>query len=269
MRTLIESLGGLDCPLVFLDTETTGLHPEVDRIVQIAAIKLYPEGRESVFTTYVNPEEPIPPEASRVHGITDEKVAGAPTFREIAGKLSLSLAKCDFAGSHTDFDLDMLRAEFVRVNPRLADCINGRILDTHKIFHAFHRRDLTAAVKLYLDENMEGAHDAMADARYSLRVLAAQLIAHAPDLPQGVGALHRKYFEDARGDRLDPEGKLIWRFNEACVSFGRKHVNVPLRELVKNDPGFLRWMLKSDFSWKVKQSVREALEHGKFPVREK
>jgi len=263
--TLVTLLGGLECPLVLIDTETTGTHHEVDRIVQIGIMKLYPDGRETEYQTYVNPQQPIPPEITAIHGINDDTVKDAPTFAQLAENLAKGFSKCDFAGHNVEFDLDFLKSEFKRVGSR--DVINGRILCSQKIFFSYHKRTLSDAARLYLGEEHTDAHDAMADIRMTKRVLEAQLAKHN-DLPKDMGQLYRKYFEEGRDTGfLDPRGLLAWRFGEACINFGNKHVNVPLRTVAKRDPGYLHWMLKSDFPWKVQEIVRQALA-GKFPQKE-
>ena len=68
-------------PLVVFDLETTGIDVEKDRIVQIAMIRVEPGGRRTTYETLVNPEQPIPPGASAVHGIHDADVKDKPTFR--------------------------------------------------------------------------------------------------------------------------------------------------------------------------------------------
>lgn len=253
----------LDCPLAFLDCEATGTNREYDRVVQIGVEKHYPDGRVSDWETLVNPCTPIPPEISEIHKITDDMVKSAPTFAELAPKLAEGFSKCDFGGYNVVFDLDILQQEFKRCGSKFE--FNGRIVDANKIFHSRERRTLTAAMKYYLNEDLPDAHNALVDVKASSRVFAAQLERY-PDLPRDVGALHRMFFETPEGPQVDPEGKFSWRFGEACFNFGNKYVNVPLREVARRDPGYLRWMLKANFSYNVQRIVKEALD-GKFPVR--
>ena len=108
----------LHAPLIVLDLETTGTAVEVDRIVQLGCIKIRPLpaedgiGRELKVTEFeakFNPEQPIPPEATAVHGITDEMVREAPPFREKAEQLAAYLRGCDYLGFNiASFDLRML-----------------------------------------------------------------------------------------------------------------------------------------------------------------
>ncbi|MFC2062667.1 exonuclease domain-containing protein [Chloroflexota bacterium] len=70
----------LDRPLAFIDVETTGLNPYVDRIVELSILKIHPDGSEEYKSHRVNPEIPIPPVATTVHGITDADVAEESFF---------------------------------------------------------------------------------------------------------------------------------------------------------------------------------------------
>lgn len=102
-------------PIIFIDLETTGVETESDRIVQIGAIKYYPDGTTEEKDVLVNPERDIPLEASEVHGITNEMVADAPTFKRISVAFRKWLEGCDFAHFNGDsFDLPLINAELVR-----------------------------------------------------------------------------------------------------------------------------------------------------------
>lgn len=252
----LSSLLRLDCPLIVLDTETTGTKPKHDKIVQVGLIKIRPDGSQTEWSTYVNPECPIPPEATEVHGITDDRVSSAPTFRELASRFHLGFQKCDFAGYNVEFDVEMLDEEFRRVG--MESPINGRVLDALDIFRDKHRRTLTDAVKTYLGESHSEAHDAMGDVRATLRVLERQFEAH-PELPRDVGEIHRAYKE-----RLDPH--LTQRNGELVISFGSKHVYRSLGDVARDDPKFLRWILDKDFNRAVKDKVREALKEAGHKV---
>src|SRR6478735_6509032 len=106
----------LDRPLAVLDLETTGTDTKIDRIVEVSVLKLVPGGGVDHRTRRVNPGVPIPPEATAVHGITDDDVADCPAFRVIAPGLARYLDGCDLAGFNIlNFDLRLLAAESNRV----------------------------------------------------------------------------------------------------------------------------------------------------------
>ncbi|MDM7914436.1 MAG: 3'-5' exonuclease, partial [Candidatus Eisenbacteria bacterium] len=196
----------LDRPLVFLDTETTGTDLNQDRIVQIALVKLYPDGRREEFESLVNPEMPIPREAQAIHGITDGDVALAPPFRRIAPTIALFCRGCDLAGFNLGrFDVPLLRAEFQRAG-HAWDLDGVRVVDVQRIYHAMEPRDLSAARRYYCGCEHEGAHGAMADTRVTLEVLLAQLERY-PDLPRDVAGLDARF--NLPDDRfLDPTRKF-------------------------------------------------------------
>ena len=251
----------LTSPLVFFDLETTGTQPNADRIVQFACVKRYPDGKEVEWETLVNPGCPIPPEASSIHGITNEQVADAPTFAALAPKLVRALDGCDLGGFNVRrFDIPMLLAEFARAGQSFS--IDSRaIIDAMSIFYLQEPRDLSAAVKFYLLQEMTGAHNALNDVRATLRVFDAQTKRYKlPDTASGVSEL-------CAGDSVDLAGKLVWKEGEVTVAFG-KQKGKALRWLAKNDRGFLDWMLRGEFDADTKAIVSQALQ-GNHLTKEK
>lgn len=246
-------------PLVFFDLETTGADPSTARIVQVACVKRRPDGTSTEWQSLVNPGCPIPPEATEIHGITDDMVKDAPLFSWHAPGLFRALDGCDLGGFNVRrYDIPLLQAEFARVGVEFSTA--GRaIVDAMALFHAKEKRDLSAAVKFYCGREMEGAHDAMADVRATIDVLQAQLSRY-DDLPGDVAGLHAV----GAGDAVDLEGKFAWKDGEAVITFG-KHKGKTLRWLAA-EGGFLRWMLGADFGVEVKALAREALA-GRFPTR--
>lgn len=181
-------------PLVVFDLETTGISFYSDRIVQMAFVKLKPDGAVTEWCTLVNPGMPIPAAATAIHGITDEMVADAPRFRDVARKVAGGIAGCDLAGFNAvRFDWPMLRAHLDRVGVEVEEPV---IVDAMRIFHRFAPRNLQAAVETYCGRRLDGAHNALADAKATLEVLQAQVRAHAgelPDTPEAIAAwLERK-----------------------------------------------------------------------------
>ena len=104
-------------PIAFIDLETTGINVSSDRIVEFSVLKISPNGKEEWMSTRINPEMPIPPKTTAIHGIKDEDVADAPTFRETGKNLASFLEGCDLAGYNAiKFDIPVLAEEFLRVN---------------------------------------------------------------------------------------------------------------------------------------------------------
>lgn len=248
----------LDRPLAFLDLETTGLRTGVDRIVELAVIRLTPTGDVTEKVRRFNPGIPIPPEATAVHGISDEDVAGKPPFTARARSLAKLLAPCDLAGFNLrNFDLPMLLAEFRRAGVAF-DVENRRVIDVQMIFHREEPRDLSAAVRFYLGRELEDAHSALADIRATAAVLGAQLERY-PHLPRDLDGLDA-YCDEVRPFETEvdrwfektPEGERIFRRG--------KHRDRPLSEIARTEPDYLHWMLSADdMDEAVKEVVREAL----------
>jgi DNA polymerase-3 subunit epsilon len=251
----------LQRPLVFLDVESTGVSASSDRIVEIATLRLYPDGSEEFRCCRVNPGVPIAAEATAVHGISDADVVGEPAFGVYAKSLLWSLTDCDFAGfGIARFDLPLLQAEFQRVGIEFA-WRNRAVIDAMAIFHTMERRDLAGAVRFYLDRGFPRAHAAEEDVRATVDVLCAQLQRYE-DLPSDLDALHQ-FCNPTNPDWIDPDGKFIWSNGVPTIAFG-KHMGTPLAGLVASEPDYLAWVLKGDFSPEVKQLVKNALD-GTYP----
>ena len=250
-------------PLATLDLETTGTDPSNDRIVEISILRLSLNGSEELLGRRVNPQVPIPPDASAVHGISDADVAGEPTFSELAVEIAAFLEDCDIAGFNViRFDLPMLEAEFQRVGVDFSR--EGRsVVDAMAIFHQKEPRDLAGASKFYLGRDMVDAHSSESDARTTLDVLTAQ-VERYDDLPQDIQELH-DLCHQVDPTWIDPEGKFRWVADEAVISFGT-HQGRTLRDLAADpEPNYLHWMLGKDFSVEVREVIRAAL-NGDFPT---
>lgn len=253
-------------PLAVFDLETTGTDPTEDRIVELAVVRLLPEGDRSVASWRVHPGRPIPPAASAVHGLRDEDVADCPRFEQVADEVLGVVDGCDLGGFNVlRFDLPLLRREFERAG-RTFPRSDVAVVDALAVFHRMEPRDLSAALRLYCGREHEGAHGAEADAVATADVLLAQ-VAHYRDLPDDVDALSEFCRRTGRegGEPVDAAGKFVWRGGEAVLAFG-KHRNRPLRELAEQAPGYLRWMLDGDFEPSTKSVAAGALQ-GHFPAR--
>jgi len=181
----------LDRALAFVDLETTALSVAHARIIDIAVLKVKPGDRPQQFNARLNPQVPIPPDATEVHGIRDYQVKAKPPFARIAPFLTGLLRDCDLAGYNlVNFDLPVLVNEFRRVGREFP--LAGRaIIDVFGIFKKMEPRDLSAAVKLYLNRDHKLAHSAVADVFATAQILNAQL-ARYPDLPSRPADLHQR-----------------------------------------------------------------------------
>lgn len=252
----------LDRPLVVFDIEATGATPRADRIVELAILRVHPDGHTDSHVFRVNPEMPIPAEATAIHGISDEDVRHCPTFKELAPKIQELLSGCDLAGYNVlRFDIPMLVEEFLRAGVRF-DPDAFRVVDAQRIYHRKEPRDLTAALSFYCKEMHLGAHGAEADALATLRVLNAQIERYG-DLPRDVAALS-DYCDPRDAAWADRQGRLRWVNGQIVLNFGKKK-GAKLIDMIKEDPGFLKWILRSDFPRDVKEIVENALQ-GRWPT---
>ena len=247
----------LDRPLVFFDIETTGLDLKNDRIIELAFIKLTPQGDVLERTRRFNPGIPIPAEATAVHGITDADVATEVAFCRTARSLADVFEGCDLAGFNIRrFDLHMLIYEFRRCGVEFS--LEGRrVLDVQTIFHREERRDLSAAARFYLGREHEEAHSALGDIRTAAAVLGAEL-ARYPHVPRDIDGLHA-YCEKYAPFRTEVDRWFDGPPDQRAFRRG-KHRGQKLADVARETPDYLRWMLGAeDMDEEVLRVVREAL----------
>ena len=247
----------LSRPLVALDLETTGLDVDSDRIVEIACIKLLPDGPQQELCYRCNPQRPIAPQATAVHGITDAAVADAPPFAARAAELQRFLQGADLTGFNIErFDLPLLRREFTRVGVEPTDLGDVRVIDSMRIYMRQEPRDLTAAYRFYCQRELQQAHSAAADARAAVAVLQAQVM-HYPDLPTDVAGLD-SFCHQSNPDFIDRDGKLIWVDGKAALGFG-KFRHRSLEALAADNPDYLRWVMGANFPPEVVKVIADTL----------
>jgi DNA polymerase III subunit epsilon len=230
-------------PLLVFDLETTGTDTQRDRIVEMAAVKIWPDGRSEEKVRRFNPGIPIPKEATAIHGITDEDVRSEPSFAKVArGSKGIAayFAGCDLAGYNIiHFDIPMLAAELERAGERF-DVAGVAVIDAFRIFTRKEPRNLAGAVRFYLGREHAEAHAAMGDVRAAVAVLEAQLNRYPdlPDTPLEIDAAVRD------PEEVDRRGKLRWIDGEVAVNFGR-HKGRALRWLAREEPDYIRWMIEN------------------------
>jgi len=246
-------------PLIFFDLETTGMNIASDRIVEIAYLKIYPDGREEIMTYRVNPTIPIPKDITEIHGISDEDVKDAPTFNEIAKTLVKNFEGCDFAGFNSNkFDLPLLAEEFLRANVDF-DLKKRKVIDVQVIFYKKEQRTLSAAYRFYCDKDLTNAHNAEVDTRATYEVLQAQLDRY-PDLLNDVGKLS-EYSTHKRS--VDFAGRIVYNDKgEEIFNFGKYNGQTVVSVLTK-DPAYYSWMMNGDFPQYTK-NVLTAIKSKNF-----
>ncbi len=230
-------------PICFFDLETTGVHVAKDRVVEISILKVFPNGNKEVKTWLVNPEMPIPKQASDIHGITDERVTNEPTFKELSKDIYSMIKDSDLAGYNSDrFDIPLLAEEMLRAGVDF-DMKNRVSVDVQTIFHKMEKRTLGAAYKFYCDKDLEGAHSAEADTIATYEVLKSQLVRYE-ELENDIKFLS-KY--TTRNKTADFAGYIIYDDNmEEIFSFG-KHKGKKVEKVLEDEPGYFGWMLNADF----------------------
>ena len=251
--------------MVFFDLETTGTSISKDRIVELAMIKIMPDGEEIEKTRRINPEMHIPKETSLIHGIYDEDVKDEPTFKQIAKSMAQFLEGCDLAGFNIlKFDVPMLVEEFLRVKVDF-EIDNRRLLDAQKIFHLMEKRNLSAALKFYTGKTLENAHSAMADTRATLDVFLAQIERYDGEdvhdlLGKKVGTITNDMdmiHSITNKKMLDLAGRMVYDENGVeRFNFG-KHRGKPVLDILKNAPSFYDWMMKDDFPLDTKRKLTQ------------
>lgn len=244
-------------PICFLDLETTGINVSTDKIVEIAIVKISPDGSQVIKRKLINPEMLIPKASSDIHGITDEMVKDAPTFKQVANEVKQFIEGCDLAGYNSNrFDIPMLNEEFLRAGVTV-DIESRKLLDVQKVFHMMEQRTLTAAYKFYCQKNLEDAHSAEADAVATWEVLEAQVEKY-PQMGNTVESIVKFTGED---QIVDFARRFIIENGIAVFNFG-KHKGKPVTQVLKEEPQYYDWMMKGDFALHTKQKLTEILNRS-------
>ncbi len=250
-------------PIVFFDLETTGINIANDKIVEISILKIFPNGNKESKTWLVNPEIEIPANVVAVHGITNEKVANEPTFKELAPKIYEMIADADLAGFNSNrFDIPLLAEELLRVGIDF-DMDNKKAIDVQVIFHKKEQRTLSAGYQFYCGKDLEGAHSAEADTLATYEILKAQLDKYE-DLENNVEALSEF---SAHTKRADFAGFILFDDEkEEIFSFG-KYKGRKVEEVLKENPGYNSWIQQADFPLYTKKVLRLIKERMSGPKK--
>ena len=254
----------LSRPIVFFDVETTGLNVGKDKIIELALLKVNPDGSEEEKVWRINPQIPIAKEAEAVHGISSNDLKNEPVFAEIADEILLFLKNCDLAGYNSNkFDLPLLVEEFLRVDKDL-DLRDVNCIDVQNIFHKMEPRNLKAAYRFYCQKELTEAHQALADTRATFEVFKGQLDKY-------VGKQH----EDGKTGKItvlennvkllsnfsrehravDFAGHVVFNENdEEVFNFG-KYKGVPVKKVFTIEPPYYDWMMKADFPLFTKKII--------------
>lgn len=263
----------LERDLCFFDIESTGLNVVRDRILQIAIIKYFADGRPpQELSMLINPGIPISEEAMGIHGITPKDVANKPTFQQVAQKLHDFIGKADLAGYNSNrFDIPLLMEEFARAGMEF-DISRRRTVDVQRIFYKMEPRTLKAALRFYCGEELTNAHDAMADVRATIAVFMGQLEKYKdapyidedgkegpPPIVGNVQALHEftndtRFLDATQRLKLDHNGVVVFNFG--------KYAGQAVTEVLSRDKHYYDWIQNKEFTSQVKQLVKKIMsEH--------
>ncbi len=255
----------LKVPICFFDLESTGTNITHDRIIEIAVIKMMPNGEVIKKTNRINPGIPIPVESSMFHGIYDKDVADKPTFKEVAKEYARFFEGADLSGFNViKFDVPMLVEEFLRAGIDF-DYDRKKIVDAQKIYHMMEKRNLSAAYSFYCNKDLQNSHSAEADTEATMDVLIAQVAKYenqpvVDTLGNEVGmikndmeALHQL----TTSNMVDLAGRMVRNEKgEVVINFG-KHKNKPVHQVLKDEPSYYDWVMKGDFPLDTKRKLTE------------
>ncbi|WKX77075.1 3'-5' exonuclease [Zobellia laminariae] len=240
-------------PICFFDLETTGTNVAKDRIVEISVLKVYPNGNKESKTLLVNPEMEIPEEVVAIHGISNEKVANEPTFKELSRTIYAMIKDCDLGGFNSDrFDIPLLAEEMLRAELDF-DMKSMVSIDVQTIFHKMEKRTLVAAYKFYCDKDLTDAHSAEADTLATYEVLLSQLDKY-PELENNVKKLaefstHRQFADFAGFLGYDEDGAEVFAFG--------KHKGRKVLDVLEKEPYYFGWILNADFPLYTKKVLTQ------------
>jgi DNA polymerase-3 subunit epsilon len=254
----------LSKPIVFFDLETTGLSTANDRIVELYMLKKNVDGTEEEFYSKFNPFPiAVGKEAEELHGLSNEMLKDEPKFHERAHEIIEFIKGCDIGGYNIiSFDLPFLTEELLRSGITYSFArphMNGhRIFDSYKIWVQSEPRNLTGAVKRFLNEKLEDAHRAKNDVIATARIFEKQVEEFGMQY-EDLSDLSEKTSE--LKNKLDLSGKFrINDRNQIIISFG-KHKDKTVQEIFASDPDYFLWISdKSDMSTEVKTFSKQIHE---------
>lgn len=240
-------------PICFFDLEATGINVAKDRVVEISILKIFPNGNKESKTWLVNPEIHISEEVVAIHGITNEKVANEPTFKQLSKEIYALIKGCDLGGFNSDrYDIPLLAEEMLRADIDF-DMKNSVSVDVQTIFHKMEKRTLAAAYKFYCGKDLTNAHSAAVDTNATYEVLLAQLDRY-PELENDI----KKLADFSKHKRtVDFAGFIVWNEDdEEMFSFG-KHKGKKVNDVLEKEPGYFSWILNADFPLYTKKVLTQ------------
>lgn len=251
-------------PIVWFDLETTGANYLKDRIIELSAIKIMPDGSRTEIYSRFNPIIPILDESVAIHGITNEDVRNEPKFADKAKEILEFFKGCDLGGYNINkFDLPFLMEEFMRCK-LIWDVSDVKVIDTFRIWSHFEPRNLASAYKLYCGKDLENAHSAKADVEATIEIAMAQYQKH--NVTDAQQANDYSLYEN-EVNRLDLAAKIVINNGEEIINFG-KYEGRSIKDLMVIDPGYIEWAAKNE-NFPIQTRVAFKLLMKKYENKEK
>lgn len=245
--------------IVFFDLETTGLSVTSDKIIEISMIKENPDGTTEELYSKFNPYPVlVSKEAEAVHGMSAEDLINEPSFADKASDIIAFFEGCDIGGYNIiHFDLPLLFEELAR-SGKIYDFKKHTIYDSYKIWTKSETRTLSGAVKRYLGESHEHAHQAKADVEVTARILKKQIEEYAAQY----GSAEEMAIQTAElSNKIDLSGKFGKNAEgQVIITFG-KHKDKTIQQIYSDDNGYLKWMFeKAEFPTDTKLIAKAIYE---------
>ena len=243
----------LEKPISFFDLETTGKDRKKDRVVEIAIIKIAPDGSKQTYEKRINPLMPISPEATEVHGISNEDVSMCQTFEDLSHEILNFIKGSDLGGYNLiHFDIPILIEEFKRCKIDYS-LLGVNIIDCYVIFSKKEKRDLTNALKFYSGKELVNSHSAIADIEATIDVFKGQLKMY-DDLGNSIEEISKF---GRNPNAVDIDGKIL-KNDQGVYVFGvGKHIDKSIVKIKKEDSGYFSWIVnKSDFNDQTKDLIK-------------
>ncbi len=225
-----------ECRILYLDTETTGVDTEKADICEVAFLLTTYEGfirqpqRDVLLQELILPPNPVPPEASAIHHITNEMLSGKPSISDLSGKIAELVGKADIISAHnTPFDLAILKRQLPEI---FGNIDKGMILDSLRlsrhIWPSIPSHSLQALrYRFNLDAATGDAHRAMFDT-VLVRSLIEYVLANNP-------TSHSSWTDLVSYTQSALEIKIF--------SFG-KHRGKLVEDIISQDRDYIKWLLR-------------------------
>lgn len=242
----------LNQTIAWIDTETTGTDDQKDRIVQFAGFVTDLQGNILIepMEVLINPGIPIPAESTEVHGITDEMVANASSFREEALGIFSFLNGRHIGGYNALFDIKITQAELDREKLEW-DVDDVMIFDPLRALTVLEPRDQSSMYKYYTGKELQGAHDAKTDILATFEIAKKQIEKY-----DSITCLTYLYTVANQEPRGDINRKIIYKDGVPVFNFSPEHFGKPIHTEV----GFLKWILKKDFPSATKNWITKYMK---------